>query len=342
MLADGEWAAFFSPLDGVPGLSMQSDDFGSEFASWVCSRELGSDAVLPRTPLQGMCKCLLKPGEVFLPLPCSSLGAAGISLRRYTEGETTSWRAYAKGERHIPKQFILAAGFCCPFWFGGLVVFGCFFFPCFSFSSFDGNFSDSLTLQFIKCLGISWLPPSRESGVIPTGSWHGCCALWLWGSALQLGQPGVEPDVPSSEELPLWKPEAPAAHAEAMVHFQRRLPGRVTKHQARPSNPSAAMGRPPGSLPGSCPAPTDHSEVGQRGHCGQGRCGRRNILVWRMVMGSPVVGHRSKLSFLQSRGGISESKWRFNLLYPLSLSFILISTTSAFLHPQAVSTAAQE
>lgn len=69
---------------------MQSDDFGAEFASWVCSRELGSDAVLPRSPLQGKCKCLPKAGGVFLPLPCSSLGAAGLALRRYTEGETTS------------------------------------------------------------------------------------------------------------------------------------------------------------------------------------------------------------------------------------------------------------
>lgn len=68
----------------------------------------------------------------------------------------------------------------------------------------------------------------------------------------------MEPDVPGSEDLPLWKPEGPAAHAEAMVHFQRRLSGRVTKHQARPSNPSAAGGRPPGSLTGSCPVPTNH------------------------------------------------------------------------------------
>lgn len=42
--------------------------------------------------------------------------------------------------------------------------------------------------------------------------------------------------------------------------------------------------------------------VGRRGCCGQGRCGRRNILVWRMVMGSPMVGHRFKLYFPQSRG----------------------------------------
>ena len=45
MLAEGEPAAFFLPLDGVPGLSLQSDDFGSEFVSWFCSGELGSDAV---------------------------------------------------------------------------------------------------------------------------------------------------------------------------------------------------------------------------------------------------------------------------------------------------------
>lgn len=67
----------------------------------------------------------------------------------------------------------------------------------------------------------------------------------------------MEPDVPGSEEFSLWKPEGPAAHAEAMVHFQRRLSGRVTKHQARPPNPKAAVGRPPGSLTGSCPVPTN-------------------------------------------------------------------------------------
>jgi len=45
MLAEGERAAFFLPLDEVPGLSLQSDDFGCEFAAWFCSGELGSDAV---------------------------------------------------------------------------------------------------------------------------------------------------------------------------------------------------------------------------------------------------------------------------------------------------------
>lgn len=59
-------------------------------------------------------------------------------------------------------------------------------------------------------------------------------------------------------------------------------------------------------------------------------------------MGSPMVEHRSKLCFPQSRGGISESKLMFNLLYPLSLNFILISATLVFLHPKAVPTAAQE
>lgn len=176
----------------------------------------------------------------------------------------------------------------------GLVVwhFVCFFilgllafFSFFSFSSFDGNCSDFLTLQFIRRLGISWSFPRRDSGVIHTGSWHGCCALWLWGSALQLGQPGVEPDIPGSEDLPLWKPEGPAAHAEAMVHFQSRVSGRVTKRQARPSNPGAVEGKLLGICTGSCPIPNKPIWVlpqvgGERRHCGQGRSGRRNAGFW--------------------------------------------------------------
>lgn len=218
-----------------------------------------------------MCNCLPKPGEVFLPLPCSFLGAVERALRRYTEGETTSWRAYAKGERHILEQFILASGFCCRVWFGGLEV---FFFPLFSF--FDGNGSDFLTSQFITRLGISWLPPSRESGVFHTGSWHGCCALWLWGSALQLGQPGVEPDIPGSEDLPLWKPEGPAAHAEAMVHFQRRLSGTVTKQQARPSTAGAGE-KVPWVLTCTYQLLWDlPQEISQRRSDKQGRSGWRN------------------------------------------------------------------
>lgn len=188
----------------------------------------------------------------------------------------------------------------------GLVVWG--FFPFFSFSFFDGNCSDFLTLPFIRRLGISWLPPRRESGVFRRGSWHGCCALWLWGSALQLGQPGVESDVPGSEDLPLWKPEGPAAHAEAMVHFQSRLSGRVTKHQARLSNPGAAEGKHTGESHRvlSCSYQLlwvllqavgwDRGDTTGRGGLG----GEMQVL--RVVVGSSMAEHRSKLSFLQTRG----------------------------------------
>lgn len=156
----------------------------------------------------------------------------------------------------------------------GLVVWRGFFFPLFSF--FDGNGSDFLTSQFITRLGISWLPRSRESRVFHTGSWHGCCALWLWGSALQLGQPGLEPDIPGSEDLPLWKPEGPAAHAEAMVHFQRRLSGRVTKQQARPSAAGAGE-KVPWVLTCTYQLLWDlPQEISQRRHHGQGRSGWRN------------------------------------------------------------------
>lgn len=263
------------------------------------------------------------------------------SLWEDTEGETTSWRAYAKGERHIPKQFILAAGFCCPFWFGGLVVWWFFFSPCFSFSSFDGNFSDSLTLQFIRRLGISWLPRSRESGVIHTGSWHGCCALWLWGSALQLGQPGVEPDVPGSEDLPLWKPEGPAAHAEAMVHFQRRLSGRETKHQARPQG---CKGETPWELHRVLSCSYHPLWIPQGGGTeGMLRAGEE----WQekhfaLEDGDGISHGGTQVQTLlpTEQGGIGVSKLRFNSLYPLSLSFILLNTTLVFLHPKAVPTAA--
>lgn len=116
----------------------------------------------------------------------------------------------------------------------------------------------------------------------------------------------MEPDVPGSEDLPLWKPEGPAAHAEAMVHFQRCLSGRVIKHQVRPSNPMLQGEDPLGVSQGpvlflpTTLGPTQ--AVGQRGHCGEGRGGRRDVLIWRMVMGSPVVEYRSKLSFPQIRG----------------------------------------
>lgn len=196
--------------------------------------------------------------------------------------------------------------FGCWFLLSGLVWWFGVLFPSFSFSFFDGNCSDFLTLQFVRRLGISWLPPSRESGVFHAVSWHGCCALWLWGSALQLGQPGVEPDVPGSEDLPLWKPEGPAAHAEAMVHFQSRLSGRVTKHQARPSNPGAVEGKPPRGV-------TQGPVVFLPTALGPTRGGGTEDTPWagevweeklrflRMVAGSPVAEHRSKLSFPQSR-----------------------------------------
>lgn len=44
---------------------MQSDDFGSEFASWVCSGELGSDAVLPRSPCKGCANAFLSQERYF-------------------------------------------------------------------------------------------------------------------------------------------------------------------------------------------------------------------------------------------------------------------------------------
>lgn len=91
----------------------------------------------------------------------------------------------------------------------------------------------------------------------------------------------MEPDIPGSEDLPLWKPEGPAAHAEAMVHFQSRLSGMVTKHQARPSNPGAVEGKPLGICTGSCSVPNKPLQVlpqvgGQRRHRGQERSGRRH------------------------------------------------------------------
>lgn len=91
----------------------------------------------------------------------------------------------------------------------------------------------------------------------------------------------MEPDVPGSEDLPLWKSEGPAAHAEAMVHFQSRLSGRVIKHQARPSNPGAAAGKPPGEPHGvqSCsyhPLWVPLQVVGQRPKVGE----KRRIWGW--------------------------------------------------------------
>lgn len=44
---------------------------------------------------------------------------------------------------------------------------------------------------------------------------------------------------------------------------------------------------------------------------------------------------------LTEQGGISESKLGFSVLYPLSFSIKLRSTTLAFLHLQAVPTAAK-
>lgn len=75
---------------------------------------------------------------------------------------------------------------------------------------------------------------------------------------------------------------------------------------------------------------------------GRGGVAGDTFLVWRMVIGSPMVEHRSKLSFPQSRGGISESKLGFSVIYPFSLRVKLRSTTLAFMHPQAVPTAAKE
>lgn len=228
---------------------------------------------------------------------------------------------------------VFVVGFGLVVWhFVWFCVLGCFFFSFFSFSSFDGNCSDFLTLQFIRRLGISWSFPRRDSGVIHTGSWHGCRALWLWGSALQLGQPGVEPDIPGSEDLPLWKPEGPAAHAEAMVHFQSRLSGRVTKHQARPSNPGAVEGKPLGICTGSYPIPNEPpsglttggwtEETPWTGEVWEEKC---RLLRWWWVSHDWTT---TQTLLRMEQRGISECKLRVTLLYSLSLSFILISTLS--------------
>lgn len=85
----------------------------------------------------------------------------------------------------------------------------------------------------------------------------------------------MEPDVPGSEDLPLRESEGPAAHAEAMVHFQSRLSGRLLKHQARPSNLSAAERSLLGSCTGSHPAPSTAGSGAEETHVGktqEGKC----------------------------------------------------------------------
>lgn len=144
----------------------------------------------------------------------------------------------------------------------------------------------------------------------------------------------MEPDVPGSEDLPLWKPEGPAAHAEAMVHFQRCLSGRVIKHQVRPSNPNAAGGRPPGSLTGSCSVPTDHfgsyTSGGTEGTLWGGEGWQERRFNLEDGDGVSCGGTQVQTLLPTDQGGISGSKLRFSLLYPLSLSFILVSTTLVF------------
>lgn len=85
----------------------------------------------------------------------------------------------------------------------------------------------------------------------------------------------MEPDVPGSEDLPLRESEGPAAHAEAMVHFQSRLSGRLLKHQAIPSNLSAAERSLLGSCTGSHPAPSTAGSGAEETHVGktqEGKC----------------------------------------------------------------------